>query len=143
MDTIINQQIINGRLMDCPIIVLAQQYKTEADELTDANQVFDKENEFRRALVQRPEFTPTQALAMISYFFKNENSYSKKQQAEIVDTYLTYIMNSITPENKTLITRFLHSLLPKVTVGGNKKEGKIEAYPRIKALVESKLNESI
>lgn len=138
MDTIINQQVAMGRTMECPMVILAQQYKVEADALNNANQIFNKENEFRIALTNVPEYTYIHSMMALAYFFKNENSYSNKQQEEILKVYVNHIMSSITPENKIQILGFLNNLLPS-----KRRPDKLKGYPILKALVESKLNENI
>jgi hypothetical protein len=136
MDTIINQQVVNNRSMECPMIVLAQSYKSKADAINNPNRKFEIENEFRKALIQLPEYTYTHSLAALSYFFKNENNYTKAQKDEIVQTYLGHIISSTTPENTTIIKSFLRSLLPS-----EKRPGKLGNYPAVELSVQNRIKE--
>jgi len=136
MDTIINQQIANNRTMDCPMVLLAQSYKLQADAVNNPDRKFDIENEFRNALINLPEYTYIHSLAALGYFFKNENTYSKAQKDEIVQTYLGHIMNSITPENAVVIKSFLRSLLPT-----EKRPGKLSGYPALELSMQNRIKE--
>ena len=136
MDTIIDQQVANNRTMNCPMIILAQQYKTLADATNNPNRQFQIENEFRNALVKLPEYTHIHSLAALAYFFKNEDKYTKSQKEQIVQTYLNHIMTNVTPENIIVIKGFLQSLLP-----GKRRAGKLGEHPAVAVLVQNRINE--
>ena len=120
--------------MDCPFIILANQYKAIHDAAPGPVQRIKAENDFRKALMLLPEFKPDHSRMILHYLFTNPDRYTAAQRALIVKDHVEYLLAKITPENKKSTIAFLTTLLPD-----RKRTGKLGNYPAITALIENKL----